>query len=565
MNSYNLRKTSRKTITCAFAFVAMACLAYPVWRALAAAGDLDPTFGGDGKLDKYDFPFIFGGGSIRTAIQADGKILVLERREFLSFYIGSGFDFYRINQNGSLDTSFDGDGYVNTNLGSTDLAKDLVIQPDGKIIVAGVGEIPYIGSPPKLALVRYNPNGSLDTTFDGDGKKLGPENTKAYDVELQPNGKIIVYGVRNISIMEEQEGSTFLARFNTNGSLDTSFGDAANPGYKYIVGTKYYGFPLAIQSDGKILVKGNVGAAECVTRQQVNGALDTSFGAGGVVCKDGYISAIKPNKNGKIMILTGAGIWRLNADGTDDASFGTSGFAPNSPAVGYNAMAIQEDGRLIVAGYRTGQTYPQTAVCRHLPNGMLDTSFGSQQGCKVESFSDSFGVYFSDVLLQADGRIIASGKSLPKAAGCCDPLVRRYKNDNTDTQTTDVAVGTITISPSFVYPGTVVTYNVPVKNNSATKAAHVTLNATVPSGTSFFGIVLPAGWAVMAKPSPGAMGAISCSAYELAPNTTTTVQIQVAVSPLAYSGQNVFFSATVGNTIPDTTINNFAFKAFTVQ
>ena len=120
---------------------------------------------------------------------------------------------------GDLETSFDSDGKVTTDIGgSDDRARSVAIQSDGKIVAAGYSNN---GSNDDFALVRYNTNGTLDTTFDSDGKvttAIGSDNDFAYSVALQSDGKIVVAGYSN-------NGSNFdfaLVRYNTDGSLDTA-------------------------------------------------------------------------------------------------------------------------------------------------------------------------------------------------------------------------------------------------------------------------------------------------------------------------------------------------------
>jgi uncharacterized delta-60 repeat protein len=139
------------------------------------AGDLDITFDGDGKVTT-DFGSNLYDRANSIAIQSDGKIVVAGESSN-----GSNPDFAlaRYNSDGSLDTAFDGDGKVTTAVGSfDDYANSVAIQSDGKIVVAGSS---YNGSNTHFALSRYNSDGSLDTTFDGDGKVTLVEFTKGLE------------------------------------------------------------------------------------------------------------------------------------------------------------------------------------------------------------------------------------------------------------------------------------------------------------------------------------------------------------------------------------------------
>src|SRR5262245_31511571 len=176
-------------------------------RAQDAPGDLDLTFGTDGIVITD-----FERGSERgfgIAIQQDGKIVVAGGQ--------SDFDLARYNTDGTLDTSFDGDGKVTTSFGVFDQAFAVAIQPDGKIIAAGTSGLG------DFALARYNSDGSLDPTFDDDGKVTTNLATldEVRGLAIQPDGKIIAAGLTE-SVVPSYE-SFAVARYNPDGSLDTTF------------------------------------------------------------------------------------------------------------------------------------------------------------------------------------------------------------------------------------------------------------------------------------------------------------------------------------------------------
>ena len=191
----------------------------------AASGDLEPTFDGDGKvfitwqLDLGSYVEIRS-----VAIQEDDKIVVAGSR--FSDSSGGDLDFAvaRLNQDGSLDTSFGDNGIVITPLEgqqsySYDTANSVAIQLDGKIVVAGTMASCPFGNPgcaDRIAVVRYNNNGSLDSSFSSDGIVIVSSFNNAKSVAIQNDGKIVVVG---------NHGSEFiaLARFNSDGNLDTSF------------------------------------------------------------------------------------------------------------------------------------------------------------------------------------------------------------------------------------------------------------------------------------------------------------------------------------------------------
>lgn len=213
--------------------------------ALAAPGDLDPGFDGDGKVVTD-----FGGydESRDMALQADGKIVTVGLNNPPE---GGAADFAlaRYNTNGSLDTSFDGDGLVLTDVsgGDEDIANGVAVQPDGKIVVVGRTVDPVSGGN-RFTVVRYNSNGSLDTGFAGDGIALTDFGTgvqEAYAVTVQANGAIVAVG--------ESGPNVALARYNPNGSLDTTF-DGDGKVTTGFAGGSATAYDVALQTNGAIAV-----------------------------------------------------------------------------------------------------------------------------------------------------------------------------------------------------------------------------------------------------------------------------------------------------------------------
>jgi uncharacterized delta-60 repeat protein len=209
-------------------------------------GTLDTTFDSDGKVTTA-----IGSGTdvaYSVALQSDGKIVVAGYSNN-----GSNFDFalVRYNTDGSLDTSFDSDGKVTTEVGSgNDGGESVAIQSDGKIVVAGYS---YIGSNNDFALARYNTDGTLDTSFDSDGKvttAIGVSVNYAKSVAIQSDGKIVAAGYNTGS-----NNDLALARYNTDGTLDTSFDSDGK--VTTAIGSNDRAYSVAIQSDGKIVAAGN--------------------------------------------------------------------------------------------------------------------------------------------------------------------------------------------------------------------------------------------------------------------------------------------------------------------
>ena len=230
----------------ATAFVLIAAIAsIPSLASAAADGALDTTFGTGGKVTTT-----IGGGDQgkAIAIQSNGKILVVGDDS-------NDFKVVRYNTDGSLDTSFDSDGKVTTDInGGFDDGQSVAIQSDGKIVVAGMGRV---GLNENFAVVRYNTDGSLDTTFDTDGKATTDIGTSTSDaanaVAIQSDGKIIAAGTSNDDFA--------VARYTTTGALDTSLDTDGKVTTDIGTGTFDAGNAMAIQGDSKIVVAGQSSAS----------------------------------------------------------------------------------------------------------------------------------------------------------------------------------------------------------------------------------------------------------------------------------------------------------------
>ena len=325
------------------------------------AGALDMTFNSTGKVVTS-----FGAGADfakAIAIQADGKIVVAGVVNISAgFSPVNRFAIARYNMDGSLDTTFGTSGKVTTAIGTNDSANAVAIQADGKIVAAG-------SSNNWLALVRYNTDGGLDTTFDTDGK-VTADFGGANAVAIQADGKIVAAGTSNFSFA--------LVRYNTDGSLDTTFDTDGKV-------TADFGSAnaVAIQADGKIVVAARSLIDFTLARYNTNGSLDTTFDTDGKVTTDflgGFddASAVAIQSDGKIVaagwaIISGFALARYNTDGSLDTTFDTDGKVTttiNNMSNVASAVAIQSDGKIVAAGYLnlvTDDTDYDFAVVRYLP------------------------------------------------------------------------------------------------------------------------------------------------------------------------------------------------------
>ena len=324
-----------------------------------------------------------------VAVQSDGKIVV-------AGYTNSGADddfaLVRYNPDGGLDSTFGTGGKVITDIGSgtNDRGHAVAIQIDGKIVVAGYSN----GGDSDFAVARYNPDGSLDTSFDTDGKQTTDiEGIGGADVgdavALQSDGKIVVAG-RGFNGADDDFA---VVRYNANGSLDTSFDTDGKVTTDFGFGNDL-GQAVAIQSDDKIVVAGFAFDGTdfdfaVVRYDPTDGSLDSSFDTDGIVTTDfgsgdrGHAVAIQGN--GKIVVAgSSAGgldfaVARYNPDGSLDSSFDTDGkqITDISSTDSGRAVAIQSDSKIVVAGYAFNGTNDDLAVVRYNADGSLDSTFGT--------------------------------------------------------------------------------------------------------------------------------------------------------------------------------------------
>jgi uncharacterized delta-60 repeat protein len=352
---------------------------------------------------------------------------------------------------GDLDPAFGVGGRVITDLGgATDQAHAVVVQPDGKIVAAGFSS----GPASRGALVRYNPDGTLDPSFGTGGIVLAVPPDPSYAptvitaLALQPDGKIV-------AVAPTERNNIFITRFNPDGTVDSSFRD----GYGWnalSASDQDYPFAVALRSDGAIVVGGMIGSATgqdaAVFVLTADGHLDPTFGFRVIdrdVIDQAHAVAVQPD--GKIVAagVTCDGLHpcdfllaRLNTDGRTDTGFGTDGIVttdfpldPNGPSGDIaEALLVQPDGKIVAAGTSGPQgAHPlgsSFALARYNPDGSLDASFGSLGRVRT----DFDGPAYSDdhayaVLGRPDGTLVAAGTArtyLTGPQGSGDFALARY-------------------------------------------------------------------------------------------------------------------------------------------
>jgi uncharacterized delta-60 repeat protein len=381
--------------------------------ALAAPGQLDSGFANGGKA-RTDV----GGADWAEAVGVapGGDVLVAG---------GSGSDvaLARYDAAGRLDATFGERGTVVTDLGGgDDVAAALVVQRDGRIVVAGQ-------QGPDLMLARYSVDGRLDASFGREGvvvQDLGGRE-RALALFLRPDGRLVVVGWRPDGLL--------LARYLRDGRLDRGFGR----GGTVVTRTRALDWRSAAQGrDGTIVAVGartTTGPAQsmalAVARYRPDGRLDRSFAGDGLKVMrprhhwaGALHVAVRPD--GRIVLgthghagaLAGFALVRLLRDGSLDRSFGNGGIAVSSVGYGVHALALDRRGRIVTAGRTT--SLQDFVVARFLPNGRRDRSFAAT----VTDFGGIDTPFW--LALQPDGKIVVAGASATSGGLVGDIAVARY-------------------------------------------------------------------------------------------------------------------------------------------
>ncbi|MCL5802180.1 MAG: delta-60 repeat domain-containing protein [Gammaproteobacteria bacterium] len=397
----------------------------------AAAGDLDPSFGVNGivvtEFGAYDI-------ARDAVLQLDGKIVTVGSiTTYSADSSNSDFALARYNSDGSLDTSFGVGGKTTLDWGRSDNASAVALQADGKILVAGSSSL-YTSSvfDTDYVIARYKHDGSLDPDFGPAGMvRIDFSDLDSFiGMVVQADGKIILGGTS--SSQQYQVNGIVLVRLDTHGNLDTSFGS----GGRISTDLGRINFPAAIvtRKDGKIVVaatKEDSGTVSAITLLLYNqdGGLDTAFGMGGkaITSVSGYTGALAVQEDGKILVGDGYGfrLTRFNSDGSLDTSFGNSGTAAlvsfsEGPSV-VSALTILPDGKIVMAGTIENELCfigcggDRFVLVRFNTDGGLDKTFGNAGKVMTDIFPSGPYDNVADVphalILQPDGKIIAVGQA----------------------------------------------------------------------------------------------------------------------------------------------------------
>ena len=410
----------RKRLAFAVLIAGLVSLQFTSAFAASTSGSLDTTFAGDGVA------FLPQTAS-DVAVQPDGKSVVVGGATDRN---GRGvFAVSRFNRDGTLDPSFSGNGMVRTRVASSAGAGAIEIQPNGRIIVGGRAETRNDRA--AFAFVRYLPDGSLDTSFSGNGKlaavRVGSMDvSEISDIKVDANGAIVAS-----AYMDDGHRYLFgLIRLTRRGAIDPTFSSDG------VVATRFglqneFAESVAIQPDGAIVAAGSADGRFALTRYAPDGTRDGSFGGdgkrtvafggvwsgvsdvgiqddGGIVLA-GTVHHGSANEYGHLSIA----LARCDPDGTLDGSFAGDGKRTTSldGNLRSSSLAIQSDGKIVVGGEATPTVdeYPTNfALARYTTGGRLDTSFAGD-GIQVTSFR--LDDWIDAIALQPNGKIIAVGAS----------------------------------------------------------------------------------------------------------------------------------------------------------
>ncbi len=362
---------------------------------LAASGNLDTTFSGDGKqtTDVDAANAGWNDSAFAVAVQPDGKIVAIGVSG--DNQTDSNFALARYTPNGSLDPSFSFDGKLIADTGGWDRALGVAIQPYGRIVAVGTSCTDSSWNMCYLLVERFLANGRADITFNGYGRKAVSWNGRSTGatggVAIQPDGKILVGAAApNGSVTD-----LAVVRFNPNGSLDKTFNGTGKRSVSFGAGigswaAESWGRNLALQKDGKIVISGGTSTGNfAVLRLNPNGALDATF----------------------------------SGDGKQATDFGGTDYG--------RAVALQPDGKIVVVGQKETATTTSMAVARYRPNGSLDTTF-NVTGKRLIIMAGSARFSGMSVVVQPNGKIVIAGTAANTSTSDC-ALVRLNPNGSLDT------------------------------------------------------------------------------------------------------------------------------------
>jgi uncharacterized delta-60 repeat protein len=442
-------------------------------RTVLNGGAVDPTFGTGGIVHSEFLASSFSPSPLKEVLQPDGKILVagIVDAIYSDSPVPGGMGLARYNTDGTPDPTFGDHGIVfapdsDPRFGSFGFdGASLALQSDGKIVIALSGFRDTLnGSGEGYTLARFNADGTLDTTFQPAQPSVSPDGFYVSAITLQSDSKIVVvggqlsYSLTSTNRIVAAASRPFLARYNADGSLDTTFNPTGQ-----VPGTVTTTFPsvgqwiwssaksVLVQPDGRIVVGESASdfpmSAAALVRYNADGSLDQGFGQGGKVILDdpsgqrpSDFESLALQPDGKIVAAGGYVLARYNADGSLDVGFGSGGTIWTGATLfirpGYfndfAQIVVQPDGKIDAVGtesFWADEEYsPWIRLEQFNPDGSLDPGFGT--GGVVFTGADSLGVEGDGVVLQGDGKLVVVGRQgghNPDRPGFyTTPLLTRY-------------------------------------------------------------------------------------------------------------------------------------------
>ncbi len=410
----------------------------PAFVRLLANGELDSTFGNNGLINETGTNYDRSLNDF--VIQSDGKILALSN-------FNSGSQDYRVlryNTNGLADTSFGNNGSITTDIGNTEFSKCIILQPDGKFLVGGTT---LISSIPNIFIARYNSNGTLDNSFNSNGRRVFSYTliNNFFNLDIQSDGKIVFVFSNYTSSVPRIN----VVRLNSNSSLDTTF---ATNGIITNTAPNNFGNGVKkfkILSDGEFLIvcnispviNGNSNNNILIHRLNSNGSLDTTLNGNGFL-EYSYFSyddvasdfstignqVLISGNTEETLLLNKIAISKINNNGSFDSTFDTDGrlfyFFPKFAFDESTCSVKQNDGKVILAGISHVNGNEVLSACRYNIDGSIDTNFGSNG---FFTYNNLFSDTVKGIKVDSNGKIvIVSGQTFIK-------LLRLNSNGTVDT------------------------------------------------------------------------------------------------------------------------------------
>jgi uncharacterized delta-60 repeat protein len=419
--------------------VVLSALALVAWS--CAPGDVDLRFG---KWGKVETDFGHASAEVHALLrQPDDKIVAVG---YANAVTGNDFALARYNRDGSLDSTFGTGGTVTTNRTPFDEALAAALQPDGKILVAGTT---YRNLGLAAAVARYNPDGSLDTTFGPGGVVINPlDGSRAYGVAVQPDGKVVIAGYVNRSPDFSLITSDIAVwRYNPDGTPDPGFGMQGTV-IADVEGRDTVGYAVVLQRSGRIVVAGSLpGRGFALLGYLPNGTPDPGFGTAGVVTTafpdpegnggSAIAYAVTKRWDDSLVVAgvsgtvgAGFGLARYSANGVLDARFGVGGTVVTNfdTATGVSeahTVAIDRWGNIVAAGRDFSfTTSDDFLVARYRSDGRLDPRFGHGGRVVTDFFGEADHAHAA--VVQPDGSIVVGGLIQHGARGEEFGLVRYF-------------------------------------------------------------------------------------------------------------------------------------------